>query len=175
MRWRLILKEFGSELKYIKGENNVLADTLSRLEMSDNQEILNISELYGYNDADLLDISYPIHYHNIYKAQKTGAKLSQNLVSHKDYTFNTFRGGDQNHRLICQNRKMLTYSTTKENCILVSQDDMPSRRDSHITYPPSTFRLNTYTAKMFFTTQLFLFKRITQKEFSQHICFSLKK
>ena len=47
MRWRLILKEFGPELKYIKGEKNVVADTLSRLEMSDNQDILNISELYG--------------------------------------------------------------------------------------------------------------------------------
>ena len=32
MRWRLILEEFGPELKYIKGENNVVADALSRLE-----------------------------------------------------------------------------------------------------------------------------------------------
>ena len=47
MRWRLIIKEFGPELKYIKGENIVFADALSCLEMSDNQEILNISELYG--------------------------------------------------------------------------------------------------------------------------------
>ena len=47
MRWRLILEEFGSELKYIRGENNVVADALSRLERSDNQDILNISELYG--------------------------------------------------------------------------------------------------------------------------------
>ena len=47
MRWRLIIEEFGSELKYIKGENNVVADALSHLEMSDNQEIINISELYG--------------------------------------------------------------------------------------------------------------------------------
>ena len=50
MRWRLILKEFGHKLKYIKGENNVVAEALSSLKMSDNQEILNISELYGYND-----------------------------------------------------------------------------------------------------------------------------
>ena len=34
MRWRLILEEFGPELKYIKGENNVVADSLSRLEKS---------------------------------------------------------------------------------------------------------------------------------------------
>ena len=29
MRWRLILEEFGSELKYIKDENNVVTDALS--------------------------------------------------------------------------------------------------------------------------------------------------
>ena len=46
MRWCLILKDFGPELKYIKGENNVVADNLSRIEMSYNQEILKISELY---------------------------------------------------------------------------------------------------------------------------------
>ena len=37
MRWRLILEEFGPELKHTKGENNVIADALSRLEMSDNK------------------------------------------------------------------------------------------------------------------------------------------
>ena len=68
MLWRIILKEFGHVLKYIKGENNVLADTLSHLEISDNQEILNISELYGYDDKDLPDSAYPIWYHNIAKA-----------------------------------------------------------------------------------------------------------
>ena len=61
--------------------------------MSDNQDILNISELYGYYDVDLSDISYPIRYHDISKAQKTDAKLNQNIVSHKYYTIDTFRGG----------------------------------------------------------------------------------
>ena len=75
MRWRLILEEFGKELRYIKGENNVVADALSRLEMSENQEILNISELYGYDDSDLPDSTYPIRYHDISKAQKTDAKI----------------------------------------------------------------------------------------------------
>ena len=60
MHWRLILEEFGPELKYIKGENNVVADALSRLEMSDNKEILNISELYGYDDADFSDSAFAI-------------------------------------------------------------------------------------------------------------------
>ena len=43
MRWHLILEEFGPELKYVKVEDNVIADALSRLEMSDKQEVLNIS------------------------------------------------------------------------------------------------------------------------------------
>ena len=100
MRWRLILKDFGPEIKYTKGENNIVDDALSRLDMSDNQEILNISELYGYDDDDLPDSSYPIYYHDISIAQNTEAKLQQNLVSHKEYTLNTFCGGDQNHCLI---------------------------------------------------------------------------
>ena len=85
MRCCLILKEFGPKLKYIKGENNVVADALSRLEKSNNQEILNIYELYGYDDKDLPDSAYPIRYHDIAKAQETDAKLQQKLVSHKDY------------------------------------------------------------------------------------------
>ena len=83
---RLILEEIGPELKYIKGENNVVADALSPLENIPNQEILNSSEIYGYDDEDLLDSAYPIRYHDITKAQETDAKLQQQLVSHKDYT-----------------------------------------------------------------------------------------
>ena len=67
MRSRLILKEFAPELKYTKGENNIVADSLSRLKIRDNQEILNISELYGYNDADLPNSAYQISYHDISK------------------------------------------------------------------------------------------------------------
>ena len=74
--------------------------------MSDNQEILNISELYGYNDKDLPGRSYPIYYHNIAKGQETDAKLKQKLVSHKDYTLDTFCGGNKDHCLICQNNKI---------------------------------------------------------------------
>ena len=106
MRWRLILEELGPELKYIKGENNNIAYTLYCSKMSDNQEILNISELYGYDDKDMPDSAYPIRYHDIAKAQETDAKVQQKLVSHKDYTLDTFRGGDKDHRLIFRNNKI---------------------------------------------------------------------
>ncbi len=31
MRWRLLLKEYGPEIVYIKGKSNIVADVLSRL------------------------------------------------------------------------------------------------------------------------------------------------
>ena len=117
MRCRLILEEFGPELKYIKGETNVVSDSLSRLEMSDNQEILNISDLYGYDNKDLPDSAYPICYHDIAKAQKTDAKLNQKLVSHKDYTLNTFHGGNQNHRLIWRCDQMCDRTYFYNDCV----------------------------------------------------------
>ena len=55
---------------------------------------------------DLTDSAYPIRYHDIAKAQKNDAKLQQKLVSHKDYTLDTFRGGDKDHRLIFRNNKI---------------------------------------------------------------------
>ena len=39
IRWRLILEEYGPELRYIQGNKNIVADALSRLEQS-NQECL---------------------------------------------------------------------------------------------------------------------------------------
>ena len=81
MRWRLILKYFVPELKHINFENNVITDALSCLENSDNKEILNISELYGYDDKDLPDRAYPISYHDIAKAQKTDAKLKKSSLT----------------------------------------------------------------------------------------------
>ena len=65
----------GPELKYIKGQNNVVADNISYFEMSDNQDILNIYQNYGYYDKDLPYSAYPICYHDIVKAQKTDDKL----------------------------------------------------------------------------------------------------
>ena len=113
MRWRLILEEFGPEIKYIKGENNVVEDNIYCLEMSVNKEILNISELYGFDDKDMPDSAYPIRYHDIAKAQKTDAELQQKLVSHKYYTLDTFRGGDKNHRLIYRSIEILHSQKTK--------------------------------------------------------------
>ena len=109
--------------------------------MSDNIEILNISELYGYDDKDMPDSAYPIRYHDIAKAQKTDAKLKLKPVSHKYCTLDTFRGGDQNHSLIFRNIIICLPTSIQKNIILVSRDALSSGRDSHRAYSPSKFRL----------------------------------
>jgi hypothetical protein len=38
MRWRLLIEEFGPELRHIKGKQNLIADALSRLDFDDSSE-----------------------------------------------------------------------------------------------------------------------------------------
>jgi hypothetical protein len=35
MRWQLLIEEFGPKLTYIKGENNIVADALCRMAMTE--------------------------------------------------------------------------------------------------------------------------------------------
>ena len=63
MRWRLILEEYGPELRYIKGENNIVADALSRLEIETPKEPMTLShmaELYAATDPEDFPESFPL-------------------------------------------------------------------------------------------------------------------
>ena len=46
MRWRLLLEEFGPDIRHITGEANVVADAISRLPMNE------INNEYGYSEGD---------------------------------------------------------------------------------------------------------------------------
>ena len=75
MRWRLYIEEYSPELKYIKGEKNIVADALSRLDISHEpmpeahfSEELH-SYLYAMTPEDLSPTEYPLSYKNIGAAQ----------------------------------------------------------------------------------------------------------
>ena len=51
IRWRTYLEEYSPTLVYIKGEKNVIADTLSRLDRREE-----VSPIVGKNDAPSSDI-----------------------------------------------------------------------------------------------------------------------
>ena len=90
-----MIKEFGPELKYIKVKKNISVKALYRLEFTPNTTELNIAECFGYDDEDLPPLFYPIWYYYIYKDRNKDPDLLSKLISHKDYEFITFCGGDK--------------------------------------------------------------------------------
>ena len=63
MQWRLILEEFNPKLTYIKGENNEVADALSRLDVHDKPITLQESaECFVLDEDDLPFDGFPLLY-----------------------------------------------------------------------------------------------------------------
>ena len=50
MHWCLLLKEYSPAIKYIKGERNAVADTLSRLNLHPQEPSIVLQELFGINE-----------------------------------------------------------------------------------------------------------------------------
>ena len=66
MRWRLILEEFNPTLTYIKGENNIVADALSRLDITPKSlSPLQTAEAFGLEKDDLPSDAFPLSYKTI--------------------------------------------------------------------------------------------------------------
>ena len=69
MKWRLILEEYGPELIYVKGQNNIVADPLSRLDLKkesileSTQSTMNMAEIFGLDSSDHDDTTLPIPIH----------------------------------------------------------------------------------------------------------------
>ncbi len=76
MRWRLILEEYGPELVYVKGIDNVFADALSRLTITSSSmpTTQNVTEHlathYGLDKEDLPEDAFPLSFQTIHKYQK---------------------------------------------------------------------------------------------------------
>ena len=90
--WRLVLEEYGPELKYIKGEKNVVADALSRLVMikEEDQEPKQpvtqryLAEHFGLDSSDLPEDAYPLRYRIIEKYQALDKELISKSKKNKE-------------------------------------------------------------------------------------------
>ena len=82
MRWRLLIEEFGPELRYIKGELNIVADVLSRLNIKEEEFSM---DAFAFDDEDFPE-SYPLSYKEIAFQQKKDSELQQLLRDGKAKT-----------------------------------------------------------------------------------------
>ena len=111
MRWRLILEEYGPELIYIKGENNVVADALSRLDLNPTNSqppaeetnfLSHMAECYGQDKQDLPKDLMPVNYKVIDHHQQHDSSLLKKIKSSdSNFHLKTFHGGGTSRELIC--------------------------------------------------------------------------
>ena len=103
MRWRLYIKEYSPDLQYIKEEKNVVADTLSRLDMDEEpslcHEALITEEMcldwYCYAKEEQSFDGHPLAYQHIEKAQHADKSLKKILqMDNLPYQMHSFHGGE---------------------------------------------------------------------------------
>ena len=113
MRWRLLIEEYGPELVYIKGEHNVVADALSRLD-SKESKIPNspaaMADLFAKKEKVPED-AYPLHFKLIQRYQLADKSLKKLAETDDKYHVKEFkvvptRGGAKTRPLICREDKI---------------------------------------------------------------------
>ena len=72
MRWHLFLEEYGPDIRYIKGEHNIIADALSWLDIQVNRKHQNHTEMSFLSTEH---IQFPIHTALIATEQKEDTEL----------------------------------------------------------------------------------------------------
>ena len=125
MRWRLILEEYGPELHYVKGEHNVVADALSRLNLHPTStteasplDEANLAELYAADNEDLPEDAYPLTYKFIAQQQNNDKTLLKKFTSKvKDYEIKVFHGGGKQRPLICYQDKIVMPRSLQKRCV----------------------------------------------------------
>ena len=118
MRWRLFLEEYSPNIIWLKGQSNIVADALSRLELVGppmeeshfTQELQ--SHYYCLHQEDKDTLTYPLSYLLIGQHQKNDKSLVKDLEAGK-YHLKSFHRGGKTKKLICHKNKILIPETLK--------------------------------------------------------------
>ena len=115
MRWRLVLEEYSPELRYIKGEQNIVADALSRLDLLDEKDQVteqmstkDIADLFAGEIGIDFPNNFPLSYREIEHRQKDDAEIKK--LRKKDpnvYVETVYPCGDKQYTLITKNDKIV--------------------------------------------------------------------
>jgi len=123
MRWRLILEEYGPELHYIKGENNIVADALSRLNMMSIEEFqetyqdeLYQAECFAGTKEDIPK-DFPLSYSQLKQEQDADASLLDNFAKRDNYKQSKFAHGDKEFELITWNDRIVVPKSLQKKIV----------------------------------------------------------
>ena len=97
IRWRMMLEEFGPTIEHVAGKNNVVADALSRLEIThrDSDEVATDEEkpeLTYMTAREAKSESFPMNPGLILKEQKKDKELQQKKKEDKRYSIKKIEG-----------------------------------------------------------------------------------
>ena len=116
MRWRLFLEEYSPDIRWSKGTSNVVADALSRLELSATpmDESHFTEELrsfhYCYNKEERKNIKFPLSYQLIGQHQQTDKSIAKAL-GYGMYHIKSFHRDETQRELICYKEKIVIPKT----------------------------------------------------------------
>ena len=124
MQWRLYIKEYSPELQYRKGESNVVADALSRLDMDEEPSLHDalITEdmcldWFCYAKVEMTYDSHPLSFQHLEKSQNADKSLKKILLMENlPYQKHSFHGGITKE-LICKNAKIVVPSLLQKHVI----------------------------------------------------------
>ena len=114
MRWRLLLEEYSPELRYIKGEDNIVADALSRLDMVDADQrqteqlsAIEIAELYAGEIGEDFPKNFPLSYQEVQHRQSNDDELKRLRANNPTaYEDTVFPSGDKDYTLVTRGGKI---------------------------------------------------------------------
>ena len=112
MRWRLYIEEYSPDLQYIKGEKNVVADALSRLDMEEEPNLHKalITEEMCWTGIvitkeEMTYDSHPLSFQHLEKSQNADKSLMKILLQDNlPYQKHSFHGGGNNKGTYLQKR-----------------------------------------------------------------------
>ena len=127
MRWRLVLEEFGPELLYIKGEDNVVADALSRLPMlptatfdakyGDEQLMGEFLANDPINPLGGFPKDFPCSYAELAHEQSKDAPLQAAVAKSELYGNSDFPFADATYNLITRNGKIVVPTSMQKRMV----------------------------------------------------------
>lgn len=125
MRWRLILEEYSPKLLYVPGTINVVADALSRLDItttSSPQPTIVANALAAGSETingleELPEDAFPLTYKHIAAAQQLDTALLNKLKHDSNYTVTTFHGGGKKRSLITHFNKIVLPVSLQQHAV----------------------------------------------------------